>query len=91
MKEYNSVALTPLDEKKTSIQSDCILCSSCYSACPVIEVNNSFVGPFALTRAFKYLSDKRVKNQKDIVDAIQVDGIWDCTLCECSMVCPDRY
>ena len=77
------------DEKTTEKQSDCILCDSCYSACPVLAVNPDFLGPFALTRAYRYISDKREANSKETIDAIQQNGVWDCTLCgECSMVCP---
>ena len=81
--------LTQDDEKINEIQSDCILCGSCYSACPVYAVNGEFSGPFALTRAWKYTSDKREADNKERLDAIQTNGIWDCTLCnECSIVCP---
>ncbi len=77
------------DEKFTEKQSDCILCNSCYSACPVYAVNSDFLGPFALTRAYRYSSDKREADVKEIIDSVQNNGVWDCTLCgECSAVCP---
>jgi len=70
-------------------QSDCILCDSCYSACPVLEVNPEFLGPFALTRAYRYTADPREADIKTTIDNIQTNGIWDCTLCgECTAVCP---
>ncbi len=77
------------DEKRTETQSDCILCHSCYSACPVYAVNPDFLGPFALTRAYRYSADPREGDAKDTIDAIQSNGVWDCTLCgECTAVCP---
>ncbi|MDA7817944.1 2Fe-2S iron-sulfur cluster-binding protein [Sulfurimonas sp.] len=83
------VALTPEDEKMNEIQSDCILCSACYSACPVYAVNEEFLGPFSLTRVWRYVSDKREIDSKDKIDVIQTNGVWDCTLCnECTVVCP---
>jgi len=83
----DSVALNEEDEKLNELQSDCILCGSCFSACPVYSVNEDFLGPFSLTRFLKYAVDKREKNPQ--FDAIVNNGIWDCTLCnECSMVCP---
>ena len=86
---YKEEILDKKDEALTQIQTDCILCSSCYSACPVIEVNREFLGPFALTRAYRYSVDKREGNLKIIIDNLQVNGIWDCTLCnECTLVCP---
>ena len=73
----------------TEKQSDCILCSSCYSSCPVLEVNPNFIGPFALTRAYRYTAYPKEGDIKTTIDNIQKDGIWDCTLCgACTEVCP---
>lgn len=83
------VELNDEDEKRNALQSDCILCGACYSVCPVYEVNKEFLGPFSLTRVWRYVSDKREENPKDKIDNIQSDGVWDCTLCnECTLVCP---
>ena len=81
--------VTQKDVKLTQTQSDCILCSSCFSACPVFAVNEEFIGPFALSRVYRYNSDPREDNKKDTIDNIQTNGVWDCTLCgECTMACP---
>ena len=81
--------VTQENEKINQIQSDCILCSACYSACPVYAVNEEFLGPFSLTRVWRYVSDVREKDESQKIDAIQTNGIWDCTLCnECTLVCP---
>jgi len=83
--------LSPEDEKRNEVQSDCILCSACYSACPVYSVNEEFLGPFALTRVWKYVSDKREGDAADKIETVQSSGVWDCTLCnECSVVCPQE-
>ncbi len=99
--------LTPEDEATFRLQTDCILCDSCYSACPVLAVNPDFLGPFALTRAWRYLTDPRYQmeeslgdsepqssilhSQSSILDTVQTNGIWDCTLCgECTAVCPQH-
>ena len=87
--ETQEASLTHADEKLTEKQSDCILCDSCYSACPVYAVNPDFLGPFSLTRAYRYSVDKRESDAKAIIDNIQSNGVWDCTLCgECTAVCP---
>ncbi len=79
------------DEKINELQSDCILCSACYSACPVYAVNEEFLGPFSLTRVWKYTADKREDDAQEKVETIQSSGIWDCTLCnECTVVCPQE-
>lgn len=86
-----SISLTQENEKINEIQSDCILCGSCYSACPVYAVNSEFLGPFSLTRVWRYVSDKRELNPDEKIEVIQNNGIWDCTLCnECTLVCPQN-
>lgn len=75
--------------ERIETQSDCILCASCYSACPVYAVNPDFIGPFALTRVWRYVNDPREESSDTKMAAIQQNGIWDCTLCgECVPVCP---
>jgi len=84
-----TMRLAPDDEKANELQSDCILCGSCYSACPVYAVNPEFEGPFALTRSWRYVSDRRTPDVRTKLEAVQSNGIWDCTLCnECVPVCP---
>jgi len=86
---FKEATLTHKDEKFTETQTDCILCDSCYSACPVYAVNPDFLGPFALTRAYRYSVDKRESAVKKIIDNLQENGVWDCTLCgECTLACP---
>lgn len=75
--------------ERIETQSDCILCASCYSACPVYAANPDFIGPFALTRVWRYVNDPREKNSDAKIAAVQTNGIWDCTLCgACVPVCP---
>lgn len=75
------------NSSKVTLQSDCILCDSCYSACPVMAVNSDFLGPFALTKVYRYTLQSN--ENKTSIDAIQMNGVWDCTLCgECALVCP---
>lgn len=84
-----NVSLSIENQYINELQSDCILCASCYSACPVYAVNSEFLGPFSLTRVWRYVSDKRESNPKSKIDAVQTNGVWDCTLCnECTIVCP---
>jgi fumarate reductase iron-sulfur subunit len=89
LQKLKKETLTPKDEKINELQSDCILCGSCYSACPVYAINPEFLGPFSLTRVWKYVSDKREDDKQTKIDTIQTNGVWDCTLCDgCTMVCP---
>ncbi len=87
-KEHNR-PVSVEEAEANELQSDCILCGACYSACPVYAVNEDFIGPFALTRAWRYVADVREENTKERLEAVQQKGIWDCTLCnECVPVCP---
>ncbi len=101
MLEFNAIAkawsstnsenmpLLPEQAEVNELQSDCILCGACYSACPVYAVNEDFIGPFALTRVWRYVSDSREQDVQEKIETIQSNGIWDCTLCnECVPVCP---
>lgn len=77
--------------ERIETQSDCILCTSCFSACPVYAANPNFIGPFALTRVWRYVNDPREVNSEAKMAAIQTNGIWDCTLCgACVPVCPQN-
>lgn len=89
LQEYQATSISKKDEKMIDIQSNCILCQSCFSSCPVYEVNDKFIGPYALTRALRYVNDKKEENIKQTLNSVQKDGVWDCTLCgNCTMVCP---
>ncbi len=89
LQEYNSAKVTSEDESLYKIQTTCILCYNCYSACPVYEINPNFLAPFSLSRIHRYIQDNREENKKDKIDLIQTNGIWDCTLCgNCSLACP---
>jgi succinate dehydrogenase/fumarate reductase iron-sulfur protein len=91
LKQKSEEVITPLDEKSIDLQSNCILCNSCYSSCPVYEVNKEFLGPFALTRVYRYVNDKKEAEISSKIDTVQSNGVWDCTLCgNCNMVCPQH-
>ena len=91
LEEKSDCKITKQDEKDIDIESNCILCNSCFSSCPVYEINKDFLGPFALTRVYRYVNDKKEKELQNKIDAIQKNGVWDCTLCgNCNMVCPEK-
>lgn len=84
-----NVLVSEAQAEINELQSDCILCGACYSACPVYADNEEFIGPFALTRSWRYVSDVREQDVQKKIEAVQTNGIWDCTLCnECVPVCP---
>lgn len=69
---------------------NCIQCGACVSDCSVLEVDNSFLGPAALAKAYRFVKDPRDGHQKDRLGALnESSGVWDCTRCmQCVEVCP---
>jgi succinate dehydrogenase / fumarate reductase iron-sulfur subunit len=69
----------------------CILCASCYSACPVIrEKNPAFIGPAAVLNAARFVFDSRDRGTADRLPSLdRPDGVWACeNKFRCTQVCP---
>ncbi len=69
----------------------CILCGACVSACNSLEVDERFLGPAALAKAWRFTEDPRDGAARDRLGRLAADpgGIWDCTHCfMCVEVCP---
>ncbi len=88
-------AKKPYDQSKKEIDkflpySYCIMCGLCLDACPVVNANPNFVGPQALSQAYRYHADSRDQmGDKRLFDIDTVDGVWGCEFAgACSKVCP---
>ena len=70
--------------------TNCILCASCYSACPVPEEHPSFIGPAAIAQAFRFLADSRDKGSEERLPVLDAeDGVWPCqNHFKCTQACP---
>jgi succinate dehydrogenase iron-sulfur subunit len=70
--------------------TNCILCSACFSACPVLEENPAFLGPSAVVQAFRFLKDSRDKGFDERLPVLDgPNGVWPCqNHFECTRVCP---
>jgi succinate dehydrogenase / fumarate reductase iron-sulfur subunit len=68
----------------------CILCACCTASCPITPENDSFLGPAALLRAFRYLFDSRDGSSLERMSMLdRENGIWGCkTHWKCTEVCP---
>ncbi len=69
----------------------CIQCGACVSDCPVLEVDESFIGPAAFAKAYRFVGDPRDDQHKERLQELSEvqGGIWDCTRCNiCVEVCP---
>ncbi len=68
----------------------CILCASCYSACPVLDSKPGFIGPAALVQAGRFIFDSRDQGLGPRLEVLdQPDSVWACNNhFECTKVCP---
>lgn len=69
----------------------CIMCGSCYSACPILDKNPDFIGPTALVQAIRFVGDSRDEGLAPRLKALdrKHDGVWACeNKFECTKVCP---
>jgi succinate dehydrogenase / fumarate reductase iron-sulfur subunit len=68
----------------------CISCGACLMDCESFAVNQNFLGPAALAKAYRYTDDPRDgKTQERLEQYSQPHGVWDCTHCyECVTQCP---
>ena len=68
----------------------CIMCGACVSDCTALEVDQNFLGPAALAKAFRFVEDPRdAADQERLRSLGEYGGVWDCTRCyECVEVCP---
>lgn len=70
--------------------TNCILCASCFGACPVTGENPEFLGPAALAKLYRFAADPREGRQKDRLNmGITTDGWEFCHFhTNCKKVCP---
>jgi succinate dehydrogenase / fumarate reductase iron-sulfur subunit len=70
--------------------TNCILCASCYSACPVLADNRHFLGPAAIAQAYRFNADTRDEGfAKRLPVLDQPNGVWPCqNHFKCTQSCP---
>jgi len=81
---------TEEDRKKIDQYVNCILCASCYGACPVLARDPDYVGPAALAKLERFMLDSRDERPVDFLDTVNDEkGIWGCdTVLRCIDACP---
>ena len=81
---------SPEDRKILDGTWECILCAACTSSCPAFWDNESFLGPAALLRAFRYVGDTRDEGLSERADILDSKiGVWRChSIFNCVEACP---
>jgi succinate dehydrogenase / fumarate reductase iron-sulfur subunit len=69
---------------------DCLECGLCLSACPVACIDPGYLGPAALSSAWRLVQEPRGADVSEVLARVDGEhGCWRCHLSfECSEVCP---
>ncbi len=68
---------------------DCIMCMCCYAGCDVVRVDEKFLGPAALAKAYRFAADPRESASKERLEKCVEGGLWWCTRSyRCYSQCP---
>ncbi len=73
------------ERKKIERYVNCILCAICYGSCPVNAINQEYIGPAALAKAFRFSEDSRVTNSSRYIEAAK--SAKGAPLCDLIMNC----
>lgn len=80
------------DEERKRIDQyvNCILCASCYGACPVLARDPDYAGPAALAKLERFMLDSRDERPKSFLETVNDEkGVWGCdTVLRCITACP---
>ncbi|MBI1363518.1 MAG: succinate dehydrogenase iron-sulfur subunit [Proteobacteria bacterium] len=76
--------------EQVNMVSNCIMCGACYSDCTAMVENPDYLGPAALAKAFRFVSDPREGHKTERLKQLsEKNGVWDCTRCGmCIDACP---
>jgi len=69
----------------------CIQCGACVSDCLSMEIDPGFIGPAALSKAYRFVGDPRDADHTERLKDLSEDahGLYDCTHCfNCIDACP---
>jgi succinate dehydrogenase / fumarate reductase iron-sulfur subunit len=81
---------SPEERKAFDDPTNCILCSACFSACPIPRENPRFLGPAAIAQAARFNRDSRDQGFDARLSVLNdPDGVWPCrNHFECTRACP---
>ncbi len=78
------------DRHKLDEVINCIMCNCCTSSCPSFWGDEVYLGPAALTKAWRFTADSRDGAIKERLALVNNDnGVWRChTIFNCARDCP---
>jgi succinate dehydrogenase / fumarate reductase, iron-sulfur subunit len=80
----------PKEQEVIDDPAKCILCGCCTSSCPSYWKNESYLGPAALLKAWRFVGDTRDEAAAERLDVVNgSNGVWRChTIFNCMEACP---
>lgn len=69
---------------------NCVMCGSCYAACPVASRDERYLGPAALAKLYRFVRDPRDIRPFSQWSRVNTEaGVWGCdTIFACNEACP---
>ncbi|MFZ3072483.1 MAG: 2Fe-2S iron-sulfur cluster-binding protein, partial [Thermodesulfobacteriota bacterium] len=88
--EGETRVVTKDDVSAIDRSSKCVMCGSCNAVCNSEDVDSSFVGPSAFTKAWRFVGDVREGDKNKRLHKLSSEhGVWDCVRCvHCAEYCP---
>lgn len=77
------------ERKAIGLNTECISCGSCISACTMMYWEPEYMGPMGLNRAFCLIADSRDATGERIASVAGENGVYRCHMeFNCTEVCP---
>ena len=77
------------ERRVIGLNTECIACGSCVSACTMMYWDPNYTGPMALNRAFCLIADSRDVSGDRLARIAGEHGVWRCHMeFNCTDVCP---
>ncbi len=83
---------SPENREEIKMGTRCIMCGACTSSCNIAAGDNQYLGPAALTKAYRFIKDEREgpnKRSERLEQMADDHAVWRCqTQFSCTEVCP---